>query len=492
MKTTRINPFSNLKFLAVLLAAGLVLWGCDQGVPSTTHQNATAKNETAAVNSSPSSVGIAGKTGAERHEARDKLEETAQILATLAPNSKMFTSIRKALKVRRKRGYREDVSFAHLFKGSPEAASGKARAKYASTSRAFRNGLHASLKKTGAAMSKELQAFLVQNGVTVAWPYREHFNNLSPRPTITFHPLTNKAENGDDITVTGFKPVKGNGGTQYKEVEVNEAYVKENPTLIIRPCEVGPVSADYMTNYCSLREEGGHIMATSSDGSDSGSGASTNAMKIEEPGTGGGGGGGGDSGDGDGSSHPEIGPEDMLEMELASVQCNYDTDNWMSGGPDLNFRLVEPKVNDAGEVVRDELGHAHVDFSGDQCDNNDVMYVNTNWDGRWERMDKTVGVVVWDSDTFHSSGTVNVDVVAEPKYSSKYVGVSGTVTVNASLSYDSSEPKWHRGTYARAMFTGNPQPNWENCDNGTRNGKCIQGLGSNGNMTLDGILLEDR
>lgn len=39
---------------------------------------------------------------------------------------------------------------------------------------------------------------------------------------------------------------------------------------------------------------------------------------------------------------------------------------------------------------------------------------------------------------------------------------------------------------------GDPQPNWESCDKGTRNGKCIQGLGSHGNMTLDGVLLEDR
>jgi hypothetical protein len=42
------------------------------------------------------------------------------------------------------------------------------------------------------------------------------------------------------------------------------------------------------------------------------------------------------------------------------------------------------------------------------------------------------------------------------------------------------------------MFTGDPQPNWENCgDNGSRDGRCIQGVGGNANLTFDGILLED-
>jgi len=95
------------------------------------------------------------------------------------------------------------------------------------------------------------------------------------------------------------------------------------------------------------------------------------------------------------------------------------------------------------------------------------------------------GMVIVDyDDLYNGSATIGMDVDT----SFGPVGISGSTEHTFNFGNNDT---WHEGTFARAMFTGDPQPNWENCDNGTRDDRCIQGVGSNADLTFDGILLED-
>jgi len=451
MDLSTLNP-TRAASVSLLLVVTVLIWGCDQGgMKQKQDASKASKSNVETDNGQPRKA--QRFSGLSKQDARKKLKKAARLLATAGPNEALFSSVKEGLALRRKQGYAEDISFAHVLKQEPKVSTRSFRSKYKPVSNSFRSEFQTSLSKAGISLSSDLRSFLVKNGITVAWLQRERFKAMPAAPTITFHPLTKVAsEPNSGVTVPGFKPVQDRND-QYKRVTVDKSYIESNPTLVVRPCETGLVQSRAVNKYCEV----------------------VGPNVILPPGGGGGG------GDGD---PPDIDPEDDLEVELADFQCDGgDTDGPLNGGPDIRVHKGEPTAS-AGNVGTSETTIYIESFSDQDCDNHEWHEINTNWDGLWERMDVEQGMVIIDDDITWGSADVNMSV--DPEYGP----FSGTLSVESSFDLGNNDT-WHEGTFARLMFTGDPQPNWENCDNGSRDGRCIQGVGDHANLTFDGILLED-
>jgi len=430
----------------IVLSAGLLLAGCDNSGPVKTSRTAEKK-----------SVRFSGH---EKQDVRDKLKRTAQILATIGPNHKAFSSIRKGLDLRRKEGYAEDISFAHLFEGKPEAKSKSLQSGYESVHTSFTTALTESLSKTSDSSSikfnKELRSFLVDTGMTVAWMHRSNFDGLPDAPTITYHPLTKGSEDNDEATSIGFKPIDGERGKRYTRVEVDGEYLKNNSTLVLRPCEAGRVNGPNVNRYCEVSRK----------------------MVRVQPGDGSGGGGGTGGSDGNDDTPPNLTDDSRFSVHVEDLQCLEDQDGPFSGGPEWRILQAEPNITSPDFDNDDAVGGfiSYEGFSGDECDNNDWEHVGTQWDGKWEKVDSENGVLIYDWDRWTST-SVNFNLGV----SGEVAGVSINGSVESSFDLDNDQ-YFGNQPIARGLFVDH---NWKDCNgNGTRDGRCIWGLGSAARITF--------
>lgn len=444
------------RLLIIFISTAFLIMGCDNTAPT----NQTRKTQKESVRYS----------GHDKKDVRDKLERTAQVLATIGPNHAAFSSVRKTLDLRRKQGYAEDVSFAHLLEEKPASKAKSLRSDYASASTSFRSAIDELRSNTEDAntdpFSKELRNFLVDKGITLAWLQRENFKSMPAAPTITYHPLTKEAEEPNSgLEVPGFKPVEGERGSQYSRVIVDKNYVENNPTLVVRPCETGLVEGPKVNKYCEVK-------------------AKTSAPVIGDGGGGGGGGGGGSGGDG-GNTDKNLTTNDKFKVVLDDIQCTNDTDGFLSGGPEIKIVNVEPEVND----IPVDPTNGNVDsftsidsFSGSDCDANEWHHAGETWDSIWEDMDDENGLLVYDHDDLYGG---------EVSFSLEYSGTIQGQEVSGSAEFDGfsyeNNNTWKKIDIYRHSYVNE---NHEDCEfNGTRDGVCIRGIG-NGNITFRSNIID--
>ena len=424
-------------------------------------------------------------SGYKKQTVRSNLKQVAKTLAAAGPNSAAFSSVRKGLDLRKAQGYAEDVSFAHLLKGKPEAKSKVFRSGYAHVSESFTSALDEASSKSDAesegAFDEDLRTFLVEKGITVAWLQRDEFESMPESPTITYHPLTEEAAASDEAEVTGFKPVDGEEAP-YTRVTVDANYIENNPTLVVRPCEIGSVEGNLVTSYCDFDPEAKHIVRPETGLHTVPDQKAQQICQYAKCGGGGSGGGGG----GGSSGYPNIDPEDVFEVELADFQCDGgDTDGVVAGGPEIRVYQGEPVIESDGSVSSTETMIPIDSFSDSDCDNHEWQSINVNWDGNWDRADDDDGLLVIDHDDLYS-GSYSVNLGVDAEYGPVSAGFETEHTWNVG-----NNDKWIKTRYARAMFTGGTTPNWENCTDGSRDGRCIHGGSTYASFTFQAVLLED-
>lgn len=419
--------------LGVLLMA-LILTGCDSGStpvdpPSTTDAPTLTPQDEALLK---------------------KLDQTAQVLTELAAQPDVVAAVQEAVAMRSAEGYDEDVAFASLLGRVPPEASvnPKRTAAYAKVgepfARAFRSAIGRRLaKSTGeqAELYSGLEDALVENSITLYWPYSEYFQSKSTlEPTVTFHPLDPDVHENVGYRASTLK----DADAKLMNTRVDDLYTQELETWVVRPCE---------TTY----EQGSECTYTVTDGPDRPTGTAYYGLP----------------------ERPTIDPvNDVLTANYGYMQCRENTDSVFSGGPDYRVARLEPKLDDDSDLgVSGYSTYFEVNqFSRSDCKDKDWEYVGSVWDDNWEATDLENGIVVWDHDRFGGE-VINLGL----DFDGTLFGIAIALEVEASIPLSNGAPllkaELNRDAYLALNKT--------DCrGHGTRSGWCVRAAGSSFRYTL--------
>jgi hypothetical protein len=339
MKVIPHNSFGKLTFLAALLAVGLVLWGCDQGVSETeTMQQSTS--ETSAAYSGAASAAVAnqqpsmtGKAKAVNEQLRTVSRAVAQALAGEELRQYVYSRAMERFDGETNVLWRQLESPAEG-KGVPGGQSWNALVKDALPPGKARGTAH----KLGNTI--ERAGRLMGGPVHLYWAYAENFeaSNLKA-PWVTFAPIGMDADN-----IEKYVAYDASGNKHVADEET----AKERPVIVIIENErVG---------------RGGGMQASAP------AGTMTNAEKSPSGGGGGGGGSGGGSSGGGGSDddpgvcdnvdHRESNPEvdDNYGnrpgyLAIDWLRFNRDSEGWSKGDPEFEFKVTRHYADSDEEQI---------------------------------------------------------------------------------------------------------------------------------------------
>ena len=320
MKITRTNPLINFKFLAVLLAAGLVLWGCDQGVPETEETSSTA--------ATTQSVDQALKLNS-------TFEKLAASLALAMDDPNVRVALKNELKQR--------------YTGAPEAIYQRIKGKDISGGPPLQQRLaqaYAQLRRQSKGKPTSAQEALRDVKKYVARIPKLHFamplhldewETQSEAPLVTYQPVDVEEQFHKSFEVKAFD---SSGESHLLRVDSDHIYDTSTGKPVDRPVVV--LAINERTNA------DGEVLPAYASGS--GTGASTNAvdkpgvcdMNCDDDGSGGGGSGGGGGGTNYATDDRQYGDAEYIQkyrviddeeyatMEPAEikVQINGSADPW--------------------------------------------------------------------------------------------------------------------------------------------------------------------
>ena len=418
------------------ISAFIIIWttllfvGCDFNSTTFTDQNPEVE-----------------ETRDDLQEMRQKLQEAAQILTEVSRDQDAIAVVRKAVRMRDERGHGENVSFTHLLRPDVEIIDKSYTNLGTSFSDAFARASAAIESKSGGNVdASSLVDYLTENGIVIHWPNHELFHGKTGTPTVTFHPLTEEAENSQDVEVIGFRPDL-NKSLSSNEILVDESYTETNLTLVVAPCETYTKS-DGNKMACIGEIDGGYNYQD----------------PYSDPLT---------------TSDGPLSSDDEFEVFLNEMQCREDTDSFLSGGPDYRVYIYEPNIVDfpLDPDAEGVVNYYQVNnFSGRDCDNKDWEKVGASWDPRWEKIDKENGFMVYDHDRF--GGTT---FEYEVGYEGEVFGVQVQGSVKGSFDINNNESLFNINIDRKSFASGNDT----DCrDLGMRHSSCIRGGGSSLRFTL--------
>ena len=348
---TRMTNFSNkFGFLAVLLTAGLVLWGCDQGVPETeTMQQSTPG--TPATSSGAASAAAANQSVALTKEAKATNRQLRAVSRAVA-KALAEEELRRYVYGRAMERFDGETNVLWRQLEDPQGQSVPGSKSW--------NGLIKDALASGKArgMAHKMSAVIERAGrlmggpVHLYWAYAENFEASDVRaPLVTFAPLGMDADK-----ITDYVAYDASGDSHI----VDEQTAKERPVIVI------------------INNERVGRNGAQSSGTRPGSGVMTNAEKISDGGGGGGGGsydGGGDSSsedpgicsdaqfsDSDHQTPKEGDNYDYRSGYLAIdwLRFNDDSEGWSKGDPEFRFQVTRHHADS-----EEEESHFYADITGD-------------------------------------------------------------------------------------------------------------------------------
>jgi hypothetical protein len=376
MRTIRNNSLGNLKFLAAILAAGLALWGCDQGVPESGPMKQSSASQASAVVPAaavPDSV-VSAATANQKGDLSDQEKATNRQLEVVA------LALAKTLGERKLRRYvyerameRFDGDTNVLWQDlvDPEASQEKVpgtggwntQVKDALPPGKARGMAH----KLGNTIER---AGRLMNGPThLYWAKAASFKSGHEAselraPLVTFTPIGVNFDQNRDLLA-----FDAQGETHV----VNEVTMKERPIVVLAGNERTDDEGNVLEPYQEASAVKGQL--------------TTNA--AEEPcedqnqyeSTCGGGGGGGGGGDDDPHTRdiPDREPGDL--QILYYTHLNVDTEGGSRGLPELHLTIEDSQNRrvDDGYGDRDD-GDFYYDHHADenewQLDNDNLF----NWE----------------------------------------------------------------------------------------------------------------
>ena len=433
MKTIRNNSFRKFGFLAVLLAASLVLWGCDQGLTETEPvQQGAPQTSTAASDVVPEVVpdGIVSAASANRQanlsEQQEATNRQLEVVAQALANALAEEELRGYVYERAMERFDGDTNVLWQDLVNPEAGQQGVPGK---------KGWNALIKDAlppgkARGMAHKLENTIERAGRLMAGPvhlYWAHAANFEDSheaselraPLVTFTPLGINFDQNRDLLA-----FDAQGGTRV----VNEKTMKKRPIVVLagneRTDDQGNVLEPFQTSTAQSQ-------------------VGTNAMdepcyddpnQLED--TCDGGGGGGTGGGGGGDSDPYT--RDIADREPGDKQILYytylhvDTEGGSKGLPELHLTIEDSQnrpVNDGyggGDEGNEFYYDEHADEYQWQLDNDPLFEWEPDQEGfyvtfDWREDDGSSG------DDDYGSATVNYAASSTKHYTSSDGSIEWTL-----------------------------------------------------------------
>lgn len=360
-------------------------------------------------------------------DLRANMKQTALIITDLVRDPNVVKELKFAADYSLKElGRDEDIYFSELFSSDAPYKQALAKAKQnvsGNFAAAFRNEVKST--KAKGTTGEDLETYLQANSLKLYWPYSEYWNE-NVTPSISYHPLDNEDEN------EGFMPISPNSTyksvTTYEIITMNDEYAMSNPSMLVVPCEEGPIAYKSVSSTTGCGGDG------SGDGGDAGGTGSSGIINLKE----------------DGDTAPQV--------YLGYVKLNKHYDGIFAGGSEVRFAFADVVQISPGELevqtVTEKKFFTRPDIANKRWQKKMVVS-----DYRWNAYQKTLLYHIYEKD---GDGTTQIAITSDIE------DVNGT-TVKIESSYKVHKNKDNIGKFLldREIFL---QLNQDDFPNGLKEG----------------------